>query len=171
MTRLVRFYGAGPLHLAAVLFCFALVGYAVSVTGLGSFWNPDSWWQSIAVWFAGAVVAHDLILYPLYALADRSLSSGLDATRHRAARGWTVPPLNYVRAPALGTALTLLIYFPGILERGADTYLAATGLTQQPFLARWILLSISMFGISAVTYTVRVMQSRRHERHEREVSA
>ncbi|MFC9515116.1 hypothetical protein ACFTSD_05275 [Nocardiaceae bacterium NPDC056970] len=165
MTRLARYYGAGPLHLVAVLFCFALIGYSVSVTGLESFWNPDNWWQSIAVWFAGAIIAHDLVLYPIYSLGDRSLSSGLDPTRrHRHARERTVPPLNYVRVPALGTALTFLMFFPGILQRGADTYLAATGQTQEPFLVRWILLSVAMFGISALIYAVRVIRARRRGR-------
>ena len=40
-------------------------------------WNPGTWWQSIAVWFAAAVVGHDLVLFPLYALVDRILSTRL----------------------------------------------------------------------------------------------
>ena len=44
MRRFIRFYGANPLHLLAVLLCFALVGYAVMVTGPDAFWNTEVWW-------------------------------------------------------------------------------------------------------------------------------
>ncbi len=47
--------------------------------GPKALWNPDVWWQSILVWVLGAIIAHDLLLFPLYALADRSLSAGLRA--------------------------------------------------------------------------------------------
>jgi hypothetical protein len=157
MRKFIRFYGANPLHLLAVLLCFALVGYAVMVTGPDAFWNTEVWWQSIAVWFVGALIAHDFILFPLYALADRSLSAGIDAMRGR--RGTRVPPvpaINYIRIPCLGAALTFVMFFPGIVKQGSATYLAATGLTQEPFLARWLLLCAAMFAASALAYSVRL---------------
>ncbi|RZL81565.1 MAG: hypothetical protein EOP32_14375 [Rhodococcus sp. (in: high G+C Gram-positive bacteria)] len=161
MRRFARFYGANPLHLLAVLFSFALAGYAVAVVGPDTLWNPDVWWKSIAVWFLGAVIAHDLVLFPLYALADRSLRSGLDAMRgRRRPRPRSVPVLNYIRIPALASGLTLLLFLPGIIEQGADTYLAATGLTQEPFQARWLLLTAAFFAVSAVAYAVRLALSR-----------
>ncbi|MBV6755332.1 hypothetical protein [Rhodococcus opacus] len=162
MRRFARLYGADPLHLLAVLLTFALAGYAVSVVGLQNLWNPDVWWKSIAVWFLGAVIAHDLVLFPLYALADRSLTSGLDAVRgRRRPRSGTVPALNYVRVPALASGLTLLLFLPGIIEQGADAYLAATGLTQEPYLDRWLLLSAAFFATSALAYATRLSLSRR----------
>jgi hypothetical protein len=66
--------------------------------------------------------------------------------------------------PALGAALTLLVFLPGIIEQGAFTYTAATGLTQEPFLGRWLLLSAAMFGVSAVVYGVRLVLSQRAKR-------
>src|ERR1039457_2934900 len=89
MGRLLRWYGASPLHLLAMLACFGLAGYAavrlVSFNALG-----------VVVWFLGAVVGHDLLLMPLYSLADRSVMA---AIRHREpplpATGW----INYVRVP------------------------------------------------------------------------
>ena len=162
MRRFARFYGAHPLHLLAVLFTFALAGYAVMVVGPQNLWNPDVWWKSIAVWFLGAVIAHDLVLFPLYALADRSLKSGLDAVRgRRPPRARTVPVLNYIRVPALASGLTLLLFLPGIIEQGADAYRAATGLTQEPYLDRWLLLSAAFFAVSALTYATRLAVSRR----------
>ena len=64
----------------------ALTAYTISVLGLDDLFNPKVWWQSIAVWFAVAVIAHDLILFPLYALADRLLPG---ASRRETARSTT----------------------------------------------------------------------------------
>jgi hypothetical protein len=72
-----------------------------------------------------------------------------------------VPALNYIRVPALGAGLTLLVFLPGIIEQGAFTYSAATGQTQQPFLGRWLLLTAAMFAVSAGGYAVRSALSRR----------
>ncbi|PZS19620.1 MAG: hypothetical protein DLM60_09890, partial [Pseudonocardiales bacterium] len=63
------------------------------------------------LWFLGAVIAHDLVLFPLYALADRSLSTGLRSLRPGSPPGRTPPrvaALNYLRVPILGTGLLLL---------------------------------------------------------------
>jgi hypothetical protein len=110
--------------------------------------------ESIAVWFAAAIIAHDLVLYPIYALADRLLV----ATRRDPRPGSRVPVLNYIRVPALGAGLTLLVFLPGIIEQGAPTYRAATGLTQEVFLGRWLLLTAAMFAISAALYAVRLVR-------------
>ena len=68
-----------------------------------------------------------------------------------------VPVLNYVRVPALGAGLTLLVFLPGIIKQGAPTFRAATGLTQDVFLGRWLLLTAAMFAISAVIYAIRLV--------------
>ncbi|MGA9869644.1 MAG: hypothetical protein WBQ44_00650 [Rhodococcus sp. (in: high G+C Gram-positive bacteria)] len=155
-----RFYGAHPLHLLAMGFAFSLVGYVVYVAGLQTFWNRDVWWQSIAVWFAGAVIVHDLVLFPIYSLADRSLRTGIDAVRGRAPRlKLRIPPLNYIRIPLLGTALTFALFFPGIIEQGSETFTTATGLTQEPYLGRWLALTAGMFGVSALVYAARLATS------------
>ncbi len=73
MKRLARWYGANPLHLLALLGCFALAGYAAAQL-------VKSHPLAVAVWFLGAVVGHDLLLMPLYSLADRSAPA---AIRHR----------------------------------------------------------------------------------------
>jgi hypothetical protein len=52
------------------------------------------------------------------------------------------------------------MFLPGIVKQGAPTYAAATGQTQQPFLARWLLLSAAMFAISAVVYALRLRHVR-----------
>jgi hypothetical protein len=155
-TRFAAIYGSHPLHLLTMLSGFALLGYILATFTPAALWNPDSWWQSIAVWFAAAVVLHDLVFFPLYALADRFLSAG-----RRPGQGLPkVLARNYIRVPALGAGLTLLIFLPGIIEQGGPTYQAATGQTQQPFLGRWLLLTAAMFATSAICYAIRLVAAR-----------
>ncbi|MCV7195630.1 hypothetical protein [Mycobacterium angelicum] len=153
-ARFVRHYGTHPLHLLTMVAGFALLGYILATFKLTTLWNPQSWWQSIIVWFAAAVIGHDLILFPLYALADRLLS------RREPKPGPKAAARNYIRVPAAGAALTLVIFLPGIIQQGATTYHAATGETQQPFLGRWLLLTAAMFAISALAYAARFAKGR-----------
>lgn len=156
-SRFNAIYGSHPLHLLTMVSGFALLGYIVATFRPATLWNPGTWWQSIAVWFAAAVIGHDLLLFPLYALADRVVS-----TRAKKRRGNPkVLARNYIRVPALGAGLTLLIFLPGIIEQGGGTYRAATGQTQQPFLGRWLLLTAAMFAVSAVIYAARLAAARR----------
>jgi hypothetical protein len=144
----IRRYGAQPLRLLALLGCFALAGYAVVHVPIGTL-------PRIVVWFGAAIVAHDLLLFPAYALADRILSVLARAAR-RTPAARRIPLINYVRTPALASALLLALFLPGIIRQGARTYRVATGQTQQPFLARWLLLSIAMFAAGAGLYALRL---------------
>lgn len=152
LSRYRDFYGAHPLHLLTMLAGFALLGYIVATIKPQTLWNPQVWWQSIIVWFAAAVIAHDLVLFPIYALADRLLA--VPAERRR--RPAKVPAINYIRIPAMASGLALLLFLPGIIEQGKPTYLAATGQTQDLFLGRWLLLTAAVFGVSAVAYGIRL---------------
>lgn len=154
MRRFRAVYGSHPLHLLTLMAGFALFGYVVATLTPAALWNTRTWWQSILVWFAAAIVAHDLVLYPLYALADRILLRSSRIPRPR------VPLVNYLRVPALGSALTLLLFLPGIIKQGAPIVLAATGQTQEPFLGRWLLMTAAMFGISAILYAARLATAR-----------
>ena len=159
LTRFRAVYGSHPLHLLTLIAGFALFGYVLATIKPATLWNPNTWWQSIIVWFAAAIIAHDLVLFPIYAFVDRILLAG---SRIRPPRSETsVPVLNYVRVPALGAGLTLLMFLPGIIEQGAPTYAAATGQTQEPFLGRWLLLTAALFATSAGLYATRLMLARR----------
>ncbi|MCV7028116.1 hypothetical protein [Mycobacterium sherrisii] len=158
-ARFTHIYGSHPLHLLTMAFGFGLLGYILATFKPATLWNPDSWWQSIVVWFAAAIVVHDLLFFPLYALADRVLAARL--RRKQLREQPNILARNYIRVPALGAGLTLLIFLPGIIEQGAPTYHAATGQTQQPFLGRWLLLTATMFGVSALSYAIRVAAARR----------
>ncbi|QLL05778.1 hypothetical protein [Mycobacterium vicinigordonae] len=161
IARFRAFYGGNPLHLLGTVAACALAGYVVTVLGPAALFNPRVWWQSIGVWFLAAVVAHDLILFPLYAIADRSLVRALAAVRaRRAAPRPGVSPLNYLRVPTLATGLSLLLFFPGIIQQGHATYTTATGQDQSPFLGRWLLLVAAVYALSALAYAVRLAMAR-----------
>jgi hypothetical protein len=159
LTVFRNFYGSHPLHLLTMLSGFALLGYVVVMAKPSMLWKPEgAWWPSMVVWFAAAFLVHDLVLFPIYALADRLLGIA-DQRRRRQAR---VPARNYLRVPTLGTGLLFLIFFPGIIRQGAVLYHEDTGLTQQPFLGRWLMLTAVMFAASALVYATRLAMSYRH---------
>jgi hypothetical protein len=125
-----------------LLACLALAGYAAS------FLLGDPALLRVLTWFVGAAVVHDLVLFPLYALADRVIG--------RLPRP-AVPLVNHVRVPLLGAGLTFLVFLPGIVRHGGTTHLATTGLDQQPYLGRWLALVAAMAALSALVYVVRLV--------------
>jgi hypothetical protein len=153
-ARIRAAYAANPLHLLALLAAFALTGYVVTHL------IHEPMFIRMLIWFAGAVIGHDLVLFPLYALADRSLQAGPRRLWPRSGTAPAVSPLNYIRVPALGTGLLFLVFLPGILRQGQQTYMDATGQDQQPYLGRWLLLTGAMFAISAVCYALRLRRAR-----------
>lgn len=146
--RFRRFYGASPIHLAALLGSLALAAYAVS------FVVDSPSLTRMAVWFAAAVIGHDLVLFPAYAAGDRLLGAASHPRRRTRAR-LPVSPVNYVRVPTLGSGLLLLMFLPGIIEQGSATYRAATGQTQEPFSDRWLFVTALMFAVAALAYALR----------------
>lgn len=168
IARFTAGYGSDPLHLLGTTAALALAGYVVTLLGPNALWNHRVWWQSIGVWFLAAVVVHDLLLFPLYALADRSLTAALARlSGRRPGSRPRVSPLNYVRVPTLAAGLSLLIFLPGIIQQGRFSYLAATGQTQEPFFGRWLLLVAVLYGMSALSYAARLaIAGRRARNHQ-----
>jgi hypothetical protein len=144
-------YGENPLHLLAMLGCFALVGYVVS------FVYADPSVTALLIWFVGAVIAHDLVLYPLYALADQPLTI-LRWGRRRALPRHPplVPAINHVRAPVLGSLVLGLIYLPTITRHGEDALRYTSGLDAAGIFRHWLLITGVLFLGSAVIYAVRL---------------
>ena len=143
MVTLARRVGASPTQLALLVVCLGLAAYAAF------FLLGDPALLRMLVWFAGAAVVHDLVIFPLYAAADRVLGALLPG-----------PRMNYVRVPALGAGLAFLMFWPGIVRQGEATHLAATGLDQAPYLGRWLVLSAALFGLSGLVWVVRVVLAR-----------
>jgi peroxiredoxin len=156
MRRFPRWYGASPLHLLAMLGCFALAGYAVAELLPNNF-------VGIPVWLAGAVIGHDLILMPLYTLADRS---AMAVFRHRKPRLPAVPWINYLRVPVALSGMLLLIWFPLIFQlptRFPDT----TTLSLDPYLWHWLAVTGALFLLSATALALRLGAVRRGTRKGR----
>lgn len=134
-----------PLQLLLLVCSFALAAYA------GVRLLADDW-LGVALWLVGAALLHDLVLLPLYALADRVVSRGLGAAGRRE---WTM----YVRVPAALSGLLLLVWFPLIGGTVDRRYRSATGLSADGFLVRWLLISAVLFGGSALLLAVRVRRA------------
>lgn len=148
MRRFRDRYGAHPLHLLAMLASLALAGYAavklVPANPLG-----------IAVWFFGAAIAHDLVLLPLYAVVDTSLVRTW-RRQHRAGALPRAPWINYLRVPLALSAILLLLFAPLIFQFASDRYVVTTGMSTEPYLEHWLLITAALFGLSAVGYAVRL---------------
>lgn len=149
MRRFFAWYGAGPLHLCALVGSLALAGYAAALLFPR---NP----VGVGAWLVGAVVGHDLILLPLYALADRSVARVLRHRRHPLPFG---AYLNHLRIPAALSALSLLVFAPLIL-RLAPTFQRITDRSIDPYLAHWLLITAVLFAGSALVLVVRIRKLR-----------
>jgi hypothetical protein len=176
MTGLIRrirgWYGANPLHLIALIAAFALAGYAVdAVSAAGQL-------PGFALWFAVAIVGHDLLLFPLYSIADLSVRRLLPRWAVRPARpvstagpaGTTGPPakppfINHIRLPAGLSLLLLMVWFPLILGLSEANYRKASGLSTAPYLPRWLAITGVAFLISAVSYALRLRHAHAAARH------
>ncbi|MFF7929159.1 hypothetical protein ACFZDP_50430 [Streptomyces mirabilis] len=145
MARFVRWYGSGPLHLLVLIASFALTGYAMVRLFAVQPWE-------VAIWFVGAAILHDLILLPLYSLADLS---ALYVLRHRAADSPTVPWINYLRVPTFLSGLLLLVWFP-LIFRLAVPYPGDTGLSDSVYLGRWLAITGVLFCASALAFALRL---------------
>ncbi|GAA4629446.1 hypothetical protein GCM10023196_050420 [Actinoallomurus vinaceus] len=148
--RIAAHYGADPLHLLALLACFALAGYAASRVAAAGIW------VGFVIWFVGAAIVHDLVLFPLYTLADVAVQRRPWGRRRPGPHVRWRPWVNYVRVPAGLSALLLLVWFPLILRQSGETYRKAVGLGLSPYLGRWLLVTGLLFAGSAIIYAVRL---------------
>ena len=138
-----RTYGAGPLHLLSHAAALALAAYAFTrIFAGGQPWN-------VVLWFAGAVLLHDAIAFPLYTALNRL------------ALGRRTRSINHVRVPALLSGFAFVVFFPLILGLGGGRYERATALSQDVYLGRWLLLCGAMFAASALLYAVRARRADR----------
>jgi hypothetical protein len=131
-------YGASPLHLLAHLAALALAAWALlQALELGGA-------SRIVLWLVGAVVLHDLVLWPAYTTLDR-------LARRRRPLG----SANYVRFPLGVSALLLLVFFPVMCGKGEAAYTRVSGQTWEGYTARWLLVSAILFAASGALYLVR----------------
>ncbi len=110
------------------------------------------------LWFGGAIVAHDLLAFPIYS------AFGVLAGRATGASGAARPPsrvaaLNHVRVPLLLSAFAFVAWFPLILGLSEEKYTEKTGLTESVFLGRWLLLTAALTVGSGMIYAIRLRRS------------
>ncbi|GAA0672041.1 hypothetical protein GCM10010193_25490 [Kitasatospora atroaurantiaca] len=111
------------------------------------------------VWFVGAAVVHDLVLFPLYTAADRTAQT---APASGAEPDQAPAYLNYLRFPAFISVLLLLVWLPLILNL-VDGYAVTTDLDESVFLPRWALITTGLFTVSALVLATRLLlRAHRH---------
>jgi hypothetical protein len=152
MARRFRYeYGSGPLHAVALIATLAISVWALS-EALGGL---APW--SFAIWFVAVIIAHDLVLFPIYSLLGALVYRGLHMTGGDRVR---VAAFNHLRVPAMLSGLLLLVWFPLILSSSGARYRADTGLSTGVYLGRWLALTGAIFLTSAVVFAVRVRRLR-----------
>ena len=146
MRRLRARYGAGPAHLLATLASFLIAAAAV----IGWTQRPRDL-LTVLIWFAAAIVLHDMVLLPVYSIADRLTLGRLpgedrrvrarSGTGQRARAGRRVPDRARLRGHIRSTMPA------AIVEHG--------------YLARWLLLCGGLFALSGLAFAVRGVRAGR----------
>ena len=147
-------YGAGPLHLLSAVAMGAIVLYALIQIAGGT--QP----LDFALWFAGAVVAHDLLAFPLYS------TLGLIAGKGSEAAGARPGTINYLRVPAFLSAIALIAWFPLILGINSDYFEEKTGVAPDGYFAKWLLLTAALALGSALVYAISARRRSRSQAPE-----
>ena len=146
-----RRYGGSAPHLLAHLVGFAIVAFALDRIFSGG----DV--KELLVWYLGFAIAHDLVFVPAYTGLDRLFRTTVArmpvATRAR------LPVINHVRAPALISALLLIIYFPLISRRNDGWYVDLSGHHLTGYLRNWLLITAVLFLGSGLIYAARAVRA------------
>jgi hypothetical protein len=132
-----RRYGAGPRHLLAVVVFLVLAVYG----WVRIFESTSSAAITVVVWFALAILGHDLAFFPLYALLRR-IAGRLVGPRRVA----------YLAVPAAMATLLLAAWLPLVL--GLGLYRFVTTLSVDPFAARWLLITAGLFAVAMIAAMV-----------------
>jgi len=116
----------------------------------------------LLIWLLGAIVAHDLVLFPLYSALDRLVAGRRG--RARVARSNGLTWRNHIRVPAVISGTLLLIASPLVLRLSDRTYFAASGLHTSVYLWHWLLVTGCLFVGSALLYALRRVRRSEHRR-------
>ncbi len=142
-------YGAGPAHLVVTLVSLVLVAYSLARVFAVL---PDP--LRFFVWLGGGIVAHDLLLLPLYALLSILLVHATRSTDQSDRVRLAI--LNHLRVPLFFSGLALLVWLPLVLGRGERSFMSNSGLSNDVYLERWLLLSAALFLGSAIVLAIRL---------------
>ena len=154
-ARFRKAYGASPLHLMAVIASFAIAGYGFFMI----FKAPAP--ESTLLFFGLAIVAHDMIAFPLYSTLNFVAGRSSRAAEPEAAAAVGVPAINYLRIPFMICGISLLMFFPLVLGLSADRYEASSGQEVGVFLGRWLGICAVLFTASALLYALKLRRVKR----------
>jgi hypothetical protein len=121
----------------------------------------ESGWKEVLLWFAICAVVHDLVVWPVYGIADRAallVQSRSSGGRPR------VPWINHVRVPTIISVLLLVMFFPLILRLSNSYYQEVTGFNENVYVVNWLAVTGILFAGSAVIYAVRLGWAHRRAR-------
>jgi hypothetical protein len=141
-------YGASPLQLVGLLLSLLVALVAARHVYQA---DPKYWWR-YAIWFVGAAIGHDLLLFPAYTALDRALQ----LVPHRRMAAGTV---NFVRVPAVLSGFLLLAFLPAITRGGEAGFRFAGDQDQSGILLHWVLVTVVLFAVSAALYVARRLRS------------
>jgi hypothetical protein len=139
-------YGAGPAHLVVMLACGVVAIYAATKLLAD---RP----VGTAVWYAGSAVLHDLLVLPVYVLADSALVALWRRHPTLRGRGW----LGHVRFPAAISVLLLVVFSPEIF-RYDGPYYGDSNLSSGSYLDHWLIVVAVLCALSALTLAVRLVR-------------
>ena len=143
-----RRYGASPVHLLAHLALLPLVAWAV--LQVLDFRGA----RDVVVWFVAALVLHDLVLVGAYSALDR-------VWQRARVRG--IPVVNHLRAPAVASGVSFLVFFPLILGKSDGNLRYVSGVAPSGYLERWLLLVAVVWALSALVLGVRLARAEQLE--------
>jgi hypothetical protein len=153
MRQVRRLYGASPLHLFAVAAALTIV-----VVAFDGWLKPGTHIIGILAWLTACAIAYEVVVIPLASLLDRFV---LRSSPRRTSQVGLGAVRNYVRIPALLSALLLLAFLPLIFTFGRNSFIQSTGDAPPSYLTRWLLATAAMFAISAVVYGLSVARAAR----------
>ena len=140
------------MHLLAHLIGFAIVAFALDRIFSGG----DA--KELILWYLGFAIAHDLVFVPAYTGLDRLFRATI--ARLPLSTGTCPPVVNHVRAPAVISALLLIIYFPLITRRPDGWYFDLSGHYLTHYLRNWLMIAAVLFLGSGLIYAARVARTR-----------
>jgi hypothetical protein len=141
-----RLYGSNPLHLLVSIACLTVAVYAANLLRAGG----DV--KGIVIWLAVAILGHDLFLFPLYAIADRSIRGVLT---HRPPTLPKVPWINHLRVPVVISAILFGMWWP-LMFNVPPEYTQKTDLPSNVYLGHWLMVTAALFILSAVAFALKL---------------
>ncbi len=159
-----KVYGAHPAHLLLLIVAAAVAGWAVLQ------WLHAPTPVRLLVWFAAAVIGHDLIAFPIYTGLDRLLIRAIAGSSAAGAAAsisrWRRAAINHIRFPVLLSGLLLLMWYPLIFKRSDGVYFAASGQHQSHYLSNYLLAVALLFGGSLLILLLRLARAAGRSRND-----